>query len=154
MTAVELEALRRLLFFSRSEAAALVAQASERAWNLWERGSRAVPADVAERLTTLAAFREGLVAETRAAIADLRRQHGEPASVGLVWYRSVEDWMTLADHEPAQWRPHCSAVAQVAAIEMGVDLVPFDGPAYRAWLGRRADGSGMRARWAAEQQPD
>ena len=50
MQGAELEALRRLLFFSPPEAAALISGTSEQAWRRWESGARAVPDDVEEKI--------------------------------------------------------------------------------------------------------
>lgn len=155
MTAAELQALRRLLFFTVPEAATLVAASderpagvSERAWQHWERGERPVPADVAERLRALADWRAAALHHATASIDEAP----EDAEVAQMWYATIEDWMTLPDREPTLWRPQQSVVAALAG-EFGeqVRLVPFDGPAYAAWLGQRRDSEPLRGAWAAEQ---
>jgi hypothetical protein len=150
MTGIELEALRRLLFFSRPEAAALVGEASERAWNLWESGQRQVPADVADRMVQLVEWRAQALQTARAAIQDAQAAHGEPIGIALVWYSRVEDWMSLAGREPWLWRPHCSVMAELVATEPLADLAAFDGPAYAHWLAGRPDDEQMRSAWAAQ----
>lgn len=145
MKSHELEALRRLLFFSVPEAAALIGGVSEQAWRRWESGARAVPEDVAARLHGLADWRQ-------AAIDAAVRQIGAApeAAVALVWYGSLDDWATLPGREPALWRPQQSAAAALAGEFPGrVALVGFDGPAYASWLSGCPDNETARAQWAA-----
>lgn len=155
MTPATLQALRRLLFFSVEEAALLVAASADRpqgvsprSWQYWERGERPVPADVAETIRRLCAWRAQAIASADAAVTSMQAHHGAPAEVVLVWYQSLDAWASLAGREPLQWRPQCSVVADVAARH-SARLVTFDGPAYAAWLGRRKDSEAMRSEWAA-----
>ncbi len=143
MTGHELQALRRLFFYSIPEVAALLGGVSERAWRLWESGARAVPHDVAVRFEELLAMRSRalLVAEERTAFADGR--------AALVWYDTIDDWLTLSGRHPAQWRPSQSLAATLFAGNADqVTLVPFAGPAYATWLAGRGDSEAMRAAWA------
>lgn len=145
MTGIELEALRRLLFFSPPEAATLVSQTSEQAWRRWESGARGVPADVAARVRALADWRQ------RAIDAAVRQIVGVPdgAAIGLLWYSSLDDWASLPGREPQFWRPQQSVIAALAAeFSSRVNLVVFDGPRYSAWLNGRIDSEAMRASWA------
>lgn len=148
MKSPEVEALRRLLFFSVPEAAALVGGVSEQAWRRWEAGSRAVPADVAHRLRGLADWR-------RAAIDAAARQIGaapEGTAVALIWYGILDDWATTPGREPELWRPQQSVVAALAGrFPDRCALVEFNGCAYAAWLGGRQDNETTRAEWAARQ---
>lgn len=148
MTGIELEALRRLLFFSPPEAAMLVANVSEQAWRRWEAGTRSVPGDVSAKLIQLSDWR-------LSAIDGAVRQVGSmpvDAKISLVWYRSIDDWSTLPGREPALWRPQQSACAALMAEFSGrMRLVEFSGSRYSAWLGQRADGEDMRAYWANEE---
>lgn len=149
MNHTELQALRRLLFFTQQEAAALVGHASHRAWQHWEDGQRAVPADVAERLRMLAQWRGTALLTIEEAIVESHRRHGRPAAeIVLVWYASADDWATLPDRDAAFWRPHCSAMAELLARYPAIRLVRFDAPAYAAWLAGRADSESMRSAWA------
>lgn len=146
MTQTELEALRRLLFFSPPEAAMLVGGVSEQAWRRWEAGARKVPDDVASRMSDLARWRA-------AAIEASARQIGEAppdAQLALVWYDTLDDWATLPGRDPAFWRPQQSVCAALLARFPGrLRLVRFDPPAYAAWLAGRQDGESMRGAWAA-----
>jgi hypothetical protein len=153
MTGTELEALRRLLFFSRPEAAVLVGQSSERAWNFWERGDRAVPRDVADLMVNLADWRIKAIRAARYAIQEAPAGRGEPESIALVWYATQIDWMSLEGREPHLWRPHCSVIASLLASEPLANLVEFDGPAYSAWLAGREDSETMRSQWAGRVAP-
>jgi len=144
----ELQALRRLLFFTQAEAAAMIAGASERAWKHWEAGARPVPADVAARIRELAAWRESAIRAILEGIdANIARMGGAPASIPLVYYERAVDWQG----EPAMWKPHQSACAALVAINERVRLVRFDSVTYANWLGRKADTGSSRATWAAAQ---
>lgn len=146
MKPYELEALRRLLFFSPPEAAALIGGVAEQTWRRWEAGRRAVPADVAGRLRDLADWR--LAAIDAAA----RQVAAAPAtaSVALVWYNTLDDWATLPGREPALWRPQQSvSAALLAEFSERIAMVRFDAPAYANWLAGRDDGEHMRAVWAS-----
>lgn len=148
MKSFEIEALRRLLFFSVPEAAALIGGASEQAWRRWEAGTRAVPADVAARMGDLVAWR---LAAIDAAVRQIAAAP-DSADVYLVWYHSLDDWATLPGREPALWRPQQSVVAALAGEFPGrVVLVRFDGPAYAAWLAGRPDNETARSQWAAQE---
>lgn len=155
MTPTTLQALRRLLFFSVEEAARWVAAdadhpagVSPRAWQYWERGGRPVPDAVAERLRGMVAWRGQALATAEAALQTQRRAHGEPAGITVLWYATADDWATLPGRDPAMWRPHQSMLAELVARH-GVRPVPFDGPAYAAWRGRRGDSDSLRAAWSA-----
>jgi hypothetical protein len=151
MTAAELQALRRLLFFTQQEAASMISGTSHRAWQHWEDGKRAVPVDVVERIRELAEWRETAIDSMLAAIQDNIDAHDgiKPESIPLVWYAHMQDWLG----EPVMWRPHQSACAALLALAKRVRLVPFDSAAYAAWLGNEADSSPHRAAWAATIPP-
>jgi hypothetical protein len=145
----ELEALRRLLFFSQPEAALLVGDVGERAWRRWEEGSRAVPADVASRLRGLADWRQQAIDAAVRQIAE----SPPAAQIALLWYADLDDlddWATLPGREPALWRPQQSVLAALLAeFASRIRLVPFDGPNYAAWLAGRPDSETLRGLWAA-----
>ncbi len=61
MTNKELQALRSLCNLSVSEAAEHVANASTRAWQLWEQGKRNVPNDVSDKMKQLARKRSDMI---------------------------------------------------------------------------------------------
>jgi hypothetical protein len=148
MTGFELEALRRLLFFSPPEAALMVSNTSEQAWRRWESGARKVPDDVAKRMTSLIEWRQAAIDATVKQISAAPKE----VSIALVWYDSLDDWATLPGREPALWRPQQSVCAAVFSELPGrVSLVRFDAPAYSAWLGGKNDGETARSTWAAEQ---
>jgi hypothetical protein len=149
MNATELQALRRLLFFTQQEAASMISGTSHRAWQHWEDGKRAVPADVADRMRELCDWRERAIDTILEAVDNNIERLGEPESIPLVWYANMHDW----DGGPILWRPHQSACAELVSINNLVRLVPFDSPAYAAWLGNRADSSPQRAAWAATISP-
>lgn len=121
---------------------------SPRSWQYWERGERAIPADVIDTVLRLCAWRGQALAGAEASVASIRARHGAPAEVVLVWYQTLGDWASLAGREPLQWRPQCSVVAELAARH-GARLVSFDGPAYASWLDRRRDSETLRSEWAA-----
>lgn len=148
MTPTELQALRRLLFFPVDEAARFIGGVSPRSWQYWERGERQIPEEVRREIVRLCRWRADAIRTTDAQIAALRSKHGS-GRVSLIWYRSLEDWLTL-DREPVLWRPHCSVVAEIVARH-GARLVPFDAPSYAAWLDGREDTEVMRSEWASDR---
>ncbi len=146
MQHIEFEALRRLLFFSPPEAAAMVSDTSEQAWRRWESGARKVPDDVAQRMLDLLTWRQAAIDVA------VKQVSAAPtgASLSLIWYESLDDWATLPGREPTLWRPQQSACAAVFSMFPGrLRLVRFDGPAYSAWLAGREDSETMRGQWAA-----
>ena len=152
MIPVTLQALRRLLFFSVPEAATLIGQVTERSWRMWEHGERTIPQDVQQAIVDLCQWRAQALATAEKKIAEIQGRHGPAASVALLWYQSLDDWATLPGREPAQWRPQCSVVAELVARH-DAQLVAFDGPAYRQWLGHRKDSEQLRGAWAASISP-
>lgn len=148
MTPTTLQALRRLLFFNVEEAAALIGGVSPRSWQFWERGERTIPADVIETMSRLLVWRAEALSQYKAALAALAARHGAPVTARLVWYQTADDWASVAVADPLLWRPHCSVAAEIAA-DYGAELIPFDPPAYSAWLGKRKDSEAMRGQWAA-----
>lgn len=149
MTPATLQALRRLLFFSVDEAAAMIGGVSPRSWQFWERGDRTIPDDVIATLRRLCAWRQKAIAAGSVQMAK--------APVGtelvLIWYGSLDDWTSMSDREPELWRPHCSVAAELAARHSAI-LVTFDGPAYAAWIGQRVDSETLRGAWAAGHVAD
>jgi hypothetical protein len=148
MTPANLQALRRLLFFSVEEAALLIGNVSPRSWQYWERGERNIPDDVIATIERLCSWRAQAIATADAQMAALQARHGPSSGAVLVWYQTLDDWATLPEREPLLWRPQCSVVAELAARH-GARLVAFDGPAYRKWLGSRKDSESLRGAWAA-----
>lgn len=57
MTNHELKQLRRLLFLEVSEAAQWIGECEPRTWQRWEKGVRAIPNDVIQRVQMLALSR-------------------------------------------------------------------------------------------------
>lgn len=155
MTPTTLQALRRLLFYTRQEAALLVAASPERpngvtdrAWRQWEDGDRPIPADVERNLTALAAWRETALSAAAAAIREQAARRGAAEAATVIWYECIDDWISLPGREPAMFRPQQSVCAALAA-QPGVRLARFDLPAYAKWLAGRPDNETNRAAWAA-----
>lgn len=147
MKHIELEALRRLLFFSPPEAASLIGDASEQAWRRWESGARKVPDDVAQRIADLVQWRQAAI---DAAVKQISTAPPD-TTIDLIWYDSLDDWATLPNREQVLWRPQQSVCAALLAEFPGrLCLVRFNLPAYAAWLAGRQDGEEMRGQWAAE----
>lgn len=157
MNAPELQALRRLLFFSVAEAARFLAAdearpngVEERTWNRWESGKVAVPDNIAATVRQAAGYRAEFIDTVAQAVQDSQAQHGSQAQLCIVWYAELEDW----PHPPLLWRPQQSAVAAVVA-EQGdaCRLVAFDAAAFNRWRLAQgmADGPDARAAWASQQ---
>lgn len=150
MNGQTLQALRGFLFFSVPEAARLIGQVQERSWRYWESNTFQIPEDITKRMLALVAFRQGLLDMINVQIDMIKAEHGEPESVRLTYYATLEDWMTQQDADPISWRPHCSAMAEVASN--GAILIRFDAVEYQAWLNGRKDDQSLRGQWAAEQK--
>lgn len=123
----------------------MISGTSHRAWQHWEDGKRAVPADVADRMRELCDWRERTIDTILDAVDDNIECLDKPESIPLVWYANMCDWLG----EPILWRPHQSACAELLASEPLVRLVPFNSAAYAAWLNDKSDTSHQRAAWAA-----
>lgn len=157
MTSTNLQALRRLLFFSVPEAAQWVAASrdrpqgvSERAWRFWEDGRRPIPADIQARIHALAQWRADALDTAAASISAARTkfgEHNEAAPPVLVWYERIEEWLP---RDPALWRPQCSVIADLVARYHAV-IVPFDAADYKRWRGGRPDSETLRGEWAAQR---
>lgn len=61
MTHFELKQLRQLLFLSQAEAALEIGNVEARAWQRWEKGDRAIPDDVVEKIQMLSLTRHKLL---------------------------------------------------------------------------------------------
>jgi Domain of unknown function (DUF1870) len=147
MNNIELQALRRLLFFSVAEAARWVAAtpqkskgANPRTWQRWEAGTEDIPGYVVAKLREMCIWRQNALA------AALRSMQGSD-DVAAAVYASAEEWLSLEGRLFDYWRPHCSVVAELAAY--GARLVVFDLVRYKKWLGKKQDSETARAEWAA-----
>ena len=94
MHAPELQALRRLLFFTAPEAARLIARddarprgVDERTWNRWEAGKVPIPPNVAAAVLSLVAWRDRYKLEL---LGQLAAQPG--GTLRLIWYAEIDDW--------------------------------------------------------------
>lgn len=121
----------------------MISGTSERAWKHWEAGARPVPPDVAQRVRELADWRSRAIDAGLAELGKMKKRHGEPADIALVWYQNQSDW----PNDPAMWRPHQSVCAALVA-KVGARLVVFDS-LYWLWLEGRPDAESMRGAWAA-----
>ena len=124
---IELQALRRHLFFSVAEAAELIGHVSPRAWQYWERGERPIPEAVAQEMRRLVGWRAEAVRQAELAITEMSRAgaDGGAAPVNLVWYQTLDDWLRWQNMPPELWRPYCSAAAEISA-QYGVAIVAPD----------------------------
>lgn len=159
MTATALQALRRLLFFSVPEAARLIAATAESpegvaesTWQQWEDGTQPIPSAIADRMIELNDWRSTALAATADNIrAQIKEKGGMPESVFVIWYDSLEDWLSIPGREATLWRLQqavCSALMGIFGI---VKPVRFDRAAYTAWLAGREDTEAARAEWASAE---
>ena len=129
MNKTELEAMRRLLFFSVAEAAELIGDVTPRSWQYWERGKREIPQDVFEKIKLLGEWRQSAIEALRSEIARANReQGGMPSVIELRWFEAMEDWIKTPSpggepRLPEYWRPHQSALAQILSEYGGAVLV-------------------------------
>ena len=157
MNGIDLQAMRRLLFFTIPDAARFIALTpenpdgiSEEEWRDWESGSRPIPGSIAERMAELCEWRSDALAATADNIRiQITEKNGMPESVFVIWYDTLEDWLSLPNRDPLMWRLQQSVCAALKGMFGIVKLVGFDSVSYRAWLGEREDTEAMRAEWAS-----
>jgi len=151
MNSTELQAIRRHLFFSVAEAARLISHTSERAWRNWEHGIAPVPADVAEKMSSLCDWRSEMIdSMDRFLVNAIERNKFN--GMGILWYASADDYVSLPDRDLIQWRPHCSVIAELVA-NYDLTLVPFDEENYQGWLTDHGwkDSEKFRSQWAGHK---
>ena len=164
MDKTTLQALRRSLFFSRQEAALWVAAGADRpngvtdrSWRMWEDGSRPIPADIAETITRLIAWRAESIKKSSDIIKGQSKPRSNPDAVCLIWYETPADWVSLAGREAIFWRPQQSVCAALQSIFTTVRLIPFNRDSFALWRAQNApslpDSEQLRSRWAASIQP-
>lgn len=149
----ECQALRQILLLTQAEAAAWLSNppVSERAWQYWEAGRRAVPTDVAQNLRDACRKREEMLAD---ALDSIQKTQGQlPIAV---WYAKADDWKWTFRDLGLEWKLHNSVLAELASRNL-VRLVGFDVAAYVAWSEAlpAITSAGEMARhvqWAAETQ--
>jgi hypothetical protein len=157
MTPTTLQALRRLLFFTAQDAEHLIAGplvpapgVSGETWRQWEAGASPIPQSVAARMLELNDWRGMALAATADNIrALIKEKGGMPESVFVIWYASLDDWLSLPGRDSALWRPQQAVCASLLGIFSIVRLVRFDLPAYTAWRGEREDSDTLRGEWAS-----
>lgn len=156
MTPTTLQALRRLLFLTSSEAALFVAtnaeHVSEQQWQRWESGDQPIPADLALKITELVDWRATALAATADTIRQQIKDKGIPEAVFIIWYEKLDDWKSLPNRDPLMWRLQQAVCAALAGMFSTVCLVPFNAAAYAVWLADRDDTESMRAQWASSTQ--
>ena len=157
MTPTALHALRRLLFFTAQDAARLIASnhnqpegVSEDTWLQWEAGSLPIPPEISERMIELSDWRSDALAATADNIRiQITEKSGVPDSVFVIWYDTLEDWLSLPNRAPIMWRLQQSVCASLMGMFSIIRLVRFDAEAYRAWRGKQEDTESLRAEWAS-----
>jgi DNA-binding XRE family transcriptional regulator len=139
MQAHELEALRRLLFFSQPEAARLC-EVSEQTWRRWESGRLKIPADVAYKMQHMTQRRQRMIELSDARVAEALTS----ACICPLWYEE-DDWRGPPELLPV----HRSACAELLARwPDNVKLVVFERADYDRWRGAREDTDALRQQWA------
>ncbi len=148
LSPAELEAFRRLLFFSVPEAASWLGNVSEQSWRRWEAGARGVPVDVADLIGEILDKREQRIRLLRQAA----KQSPSTETFPLLWYPRLDDWHSFEGGGPTLWRVHQSACAVLLHELQGrARLVPFNAASYASWLADRVDSADLRDAWAADQ---
>ena len=79
----------------------------------------------------------------------ITEKNGMPESVFVIWYDTLEDWLSLPNRQPVMWRLQQSVCAALKGMFGIVKLVGFDASSYRAWLDNRDDTEALRAEWAS-----
>jgi len=156
MNHVELEATRRLLFYSVEEAAQVIGNVTPEKWLNWESGKVPIPGKVEDLILDVL---EEYLFHLESHIAEFEDKiHNQGAkSVALVWY-SFEDYLSRPDSKfnlsPEFWRPQHAICAQLKmAYPDFVHIVKFDVVKYKKWLGTRNDSDESRGEWSTLQVP-
>lgn len=157
MTGAELKTLREGLNLSAQELADILGIKAERSVRRWEDGSRAVPDDVAARVTTMDAEVERMAGM----LIDMIKAQPKTRRIALVRYETAEDFghfnhdeiTTLHFH-----RLHNAALGRFfhTARAKGFKetrLVSMDVENYEAWRFQKGleDEPELRADWALTQ---
>lgn len=153
MNGATLKALRCLLFYTQSEAAAHIGGVTLRSWQYWESNSSPIPVEVIEKIYGIIQWRRQMVDEASRTLANPSIKTAGTGSVGqsmVLTYGSEIDWVSLPGRLPSLWKPHCSVVAELIA-NYGCHTVVFDLFAYHRWRGKRLDSESMRTAWAKLQ---
>lgn len=105
MNNLELEALRKILFFTVPEASKYIAghKSSHRTWQYYESGKAEIPDDVIQKIEDLLEKRERMIGYFLSKNA-------------AYWYRSFEQYAeNFPDGTIADWRIRQAAIASVVA---------------------------------------
>lgn len=81
----QLQAIRKILLMSITDAAAMMGRVSSQTWSRWEAGAVPVPADIGDRMAFFFELREKMV-------ENLRESH-EGGQSEFPYYASYEEWM-------------------------------------------------------------
>lgn len=160
MTQTQLKGLRRLFFFTIPEAARLIAVSedaphgvSEQHWREWESGKIPIPESLIARMNELNAWRALALDATADNIRiQMREKSGTPEAIFVIWYDTLEDWMTLPKRDPVMWRLQQAVCAALLGMFDIVRLVRFDPANYHTWRADREDTETLRAEWASTQK--
>jgi hypothetical protein len=145
MSPAELEALRRMLFFSVKEAASLISNSSEQAWYRWENGLRPVPADIAKAMEQLVLWRQNAIQKAIDAFS------GHEVDIFIIWYPSLEDWISLPGRQALMYRPEQSVIAGLRVhFPHRLKLIQFDREDYDRWRSDREDSEALRIQWVEQ----
>ena len=160
MTPTMLKGLRRLFFFTVPEAARFITTShdtpqgtSEQRWREWENGESPIPESLIVRMKELNEWRSLALDATADNIRiQMREKGGAPKAIFVIWYDTLDDWMTLPKRDPVMWRLQQSVCATLLGTFDTVKLVRFDMTNYQNWLSGREDTEALRAEWASTQQ--
>ena len=134
MTPTMLKGLRRLFFFTVPEAARFITTShdtpqgtSEQRWREWENGESPIPESLIVRMKELNEWRSLALDATADNIRiQMREKGGAPKAIFVIWYDTLDDWMTLPKRDPVMWRLQQSVCAALLGTFDTVKLVRFD----------------------------
>lgn len=116
MNGHELNALRKLLMLSTSEAASHIGDVSVRTWVRWESDSAPVPDDVFQEMQALSQLREDLLTDIYSQV--------ENGTEDFPYYPTFEHWKNAGrTGNLVSWRIWQSALADLYVNEQEVRLV-------------------------------
>lgn len=130
MDYLRLQCIRRALFYSIEEAALYIGACTPLHWEKFEAGVIPVPSELFVLLDWLAKSRRVFVAEYQKYRVLYRELTGEYKPFAATWFERECDFKTVYAEDGLQWRPYCSAIAEVIERDQQTPIIVFNRKAY------------------------
>ena len=124
-----LQVLRNVLFLSPHEAASLFPNMTVDQWNDIESGRAPASEVVVDKFKSIFEYRNKQLVMYRQVI-----ESNPTARFDAFWFRTMDDWMAIEEHEPEGYRVTQSLNASLATeYPSRFELYPFDLAGLTAW---------------------